>query len=316
MTEIPRLPFLLSDLSQAGVAPWRLRRLVDSGEIRRIFRGVGIAGDVADTIEVRARAARLVLPAGTVLVDHSAAWMLGVDVAPAGASPTTASLAVARLTPSRAVRREGIDGCRRTIGTSDVVAVEGVPVTSPTRTAADLACRRGRYAAMATLDAFCRQHGVDAESHAPMVARFAGRRGVTQYRELVPLISSRAESPRESWTRLAIIDHGLPCPEQQVDVYVAGLGWVRLDLGYRGRRLGTEYDGADYHGSAEQQERDRARRTALSAAGWMVIVVHADGFREPELSRWTSRLRAAYADRGPSTRRVYARAERAPRRGR
>lgn len=199
MTPLPTPPFLLADPA-LGIDPRGVRRMVARGEVRRVLRGVGVRADLDDTLLLRAQAARLVLGPGRVVVDHSAAWLHGVDVGPVRGAAGPAALEVADVTGARATRRSGTNGCCRSIPPGDVTTVHGVPVTSPLRTAADLACRRGRNDAMAVLDAFCRLHGADATAHRPMVERFAGRRGVTQYRELVPLIDPRAESVRESWT--------------------------------------------------------------------------------------------------------------------
>ncbi len=310
-TTIPSGPFRFSDPS-LGLSASQVRGLVRRGEVRRVLTGVGVRADQPDTVLLRAQAARLALSNGQVVVDHSAAWLHGVDVGPAGERCRAAPLEVADRTGSRATRRAGIDGCRRTVASSDVCEVHGVPTTTPLRTAADLACRRGRLEAIAVLDAFARVHAVDQAAHRDLLPRFAGRRGVTQYRELVPLLDARAESPRESWTRLSVLDAGLPGLEPQVDVHLPGLGWVRLDLADRGRRVCVEYDGADFHGAPEHQERDDRRRRALSAAGWVVVVVHAGDFAEPGLSGWTGQLRAAMTEPPPSRRRRYARAERTP----
>ncbi len=308
MITLPPTPFLLTDPS-LGVAPYALRRMVARGEVRRVLRGVGVAADLDDTLLLRAQAAALVLSPGQVVVDRCAAWLHGVDVGTLNGSASTPVLEVADLTGRRATRRVGTDGCSRTVPPEDVTSVHGVPLTTPVRTAADLACRRGRYDAMAVLDAFARLHGVDVADHRSVVERFARRRGVTQYRELVPLIDARAESVRESWTRLAARDHGFHELEPQVWTWAEGAGWVRLDLADRRRRIAVEYDGADHHGPVHQQEHDAGRRGALGREGWLTVVVRAGGFVEPGLSRWVGELRAAYEARAGEDRRRWARGE-------
>jgi very-short-patch-repair endonuclease len=143
-----------------------------------------------------------------------------------------------------------------------------------------------------------------------MLRRFRGRRGCTQLRELVEYADGRAESIRESWVRMEIIDAGLPVPQLQVWVRVPGLGRRRLDHGYRGRRVAVEHDGEENHSDDEDVESDEERRTALEKLGWYIIVVRKEDFDGPRLDRWLQELREVLAQRSPSRPRRYARAER------
>ncbi len=306
--DLPDVPFLLAD-PELRLSPGRLRGLLTRGDVRRVVAGVGVRGDVPDSVAVRARAAQLVLRRDQVVVDHSAAWLHDVDVGPRQDAGSRRPLEIADVGRVHATRRSGTHGCKRTVAEDDVVDVHGVRVTSPARTAADLACRWGRLDAMAVLDAFARRHGVGEAEHRPLLLRFAGRRGVSQYRELVPLIDPQAESPRESFTRLSIHDAGLPPLQSQAVTFVRGFGWTRLDLGNRELRICVEYDGADYHGAPEQQAHDESRRGPLVKDGWAVVVVRGGDFGEPGLSRWLGELRTAYAERTPPQQRRYARGE-------
>ncbi len=308
MEKLPWTPFLLTDPA-LGLDARAVCRLVARGDVRRVLRGVGVRAELQDTLLLRAQAARLVLGRGQVVVDYAAVWLHGVDVGPGHAAPGRAMLDVAAVSGRRATRRRGTDGCRRTVAPDEVTSVHGVPVTSPRRTAADLACRWGRYDAMAVLDAFCRLHQVDTEAHRVMVARFAGRRGVTQYRELVPMIDPRAESVRESWLRLAASEHGFTELEPQVSTWVEGYGWARLDLADRRRRIAVEYDGADFHSEEEQQADDAVRRAAMVREGWVFVIVRAGGFVGAGLEHWVGELRAAYDDRARDPRRRWARGD-------
>ena len=68
--------------------------------------------------------------------------------------------------------------------------------------------------------------------------------------------------------RLVIVDARLPCPEPQVWVFSDdGVPLYRIDLAYRKKRVGIEYDGAS-HLERERLRRDRARMNWLNAHGW------------------------------------------------
>jgi hypothetical protein len=50
-----------------------------------------------------------------------------------------------------------------------------------------------------------------------------------------------------------------------------------LDLAHEGLHYAAEYDGAEWHGSPEQQAHDRVRRAEAAEAGWTIdAFVNAD----------------------------------------
>lgn len=317
MTALPVHPFRTADAAAYGVTPRQLRDLVACGVVRRVLRGVYCRADVADDLTLRARAAALVLPPHAVVSDASAAWLYGIDCREPGERDLAPALEVVSIGGADRSRRSQLRGGKRALAPDDVCELDGVLVTTPLRTVSDLACRRGRYRAMAALDLFAHEFGIGVPELERMVRRYAGRRGVTQFRELIHYVCPLAESPRESWTRLAIIDAGLPAPKPQHIVELDGFGQVRLDLAYPALRIAVEYDGKEFHTSDEDKEADRLRRQALREAGWIVIVVVNGDFHGAGLERWLGELRVALTERRPTTKRRYARSPyAAPRRRR
>jgi hypothetical protein len=201
-------------------------------------------------------------------------------------------------------------GGKRDLLEEEICELEGVRVTTPLRTACDLACLRGRSGALAVLDAFCRQFGLTPADYERMLTeRFKGRRGVKQARELAPYAVADAESLAESWPRMSIIDAGLRPPTPQVWVHLPGIGRVRLDLAYEHLKVAVEYDGEEFHSSDEQRSADERRRAALREAGWVVIVLRKTDFTPEAVDRWTRELRAVIDERVPAYRRRYSRGE-------
>lgn len=284
-----------------GYSRQQLAEAVSSGALRRCLRGVYVPSTWPDDLEHRARAAAAVLGARRVFVDRTAAWLHGVDVLGFGELEILPPLETAVLTRRRANRVRGVRGRSRDLAPADVMLTFGVPVTTPVRTALDLACNVRRADAMSALDAFAREHGVTKEALVANLPRFKGRRGVVQARQLVGLIDARAESARESQLRLAIRDGGLPDPVAQYVVVINGYEF-RLDFAYPAHRIGIEYDGEDFHSSEEQHARDRRRRQLLSDAGWTVIVVRRGDFVGVRLDAWLSDVRAALEGRYTSLR--------------
>jgi hypothetical protein len=303
-------PMTMTELAAAGISSQQASGLVRLGVLKRVLRGVYLHRDVLVTIEVRAASLAKVLPEGAVVCDHTAAWLWGVDCQPAASLDGPLDLDVVSIKGGDRTRRSGVHGGKRDLQEEEIWEVGGVRVTSPVRTACDLACRRGRRQALAVLDAFMHSCGVTKADYRRMLPRFRGRRGCTQLRELIEYADPRAESIRESWVRMEIIDAGLPVPQPQVWVRVPGLGSRRLDLGYRGRKVAVEYDGEEHHTQAEDVESDEERRDALKKLGWYVIVLRAEDFEGEGLESWLRELREVLAARSPSRPRRYARAER------
>jgi len=309
MDSLPGTPFLLADLEPSGLTPRRLRTLVRNGSVRRVLKGVFVRGDVPDSVELRAAAASLVLPPQTVVCDRSAAWLHGIDCFDQSEDPARGALEVVAIDDQERTRRPELYGGKRTLVDEDVCEVSGVRTTSPARTAADIARLRGRHTAIAVLDAFARDHGVTQADHARLLSRLKGHRGVIQYRQLAPLADPRSESFAESWTRIEILDQGLPAPTPQFWVELPGFGRVRLDLAYPQWKIAVEYDGEEFHTSARDRAADLRRRDALRAAGWIVIVVTKDDLRRTSHGRWLLDIAEAVRERGTARRRVYSRGE-------
>jgi hypothetical protein len=82
-----------------------------------------------------------------------------------------------------------------------------------------------------------------------------------------------SESPGESWTRVLLVDAGLPRPRTQVVVRDQQRAFVaRLDMGYPQYLVGNEYDGDVFHSEPAQVAHDIGRRRRAEACGWQVVV--------------------------------------------
>lgn len=291
--EIPKTPFTWTQAKRLGLPRHRLDELATNGQVRRVLTGVYVSADVPDTPLVRARAAGLVVSPFVVVCDRTAAWMLGVDTFDYHELDIVPPLETYALRGHARTNRPECYGGSRDLLPGDVVVIEGVQVTAPLRTALDLGCKLSRRSALAALDGFMRVHGITREQMWAELPRYFRRRGVVQLRRLIPFADPRAESPGESWTRLAIIDAGLPVPKPQHWVVYDGRELFRLDLAYPHARVVVEYDGQEFHTSPEQRDHDRLRRKWLRDHGWTVIVVDKDSFTPEALAIWLRELRVA-----------------------
>ena len=92
MDSLPDGPFALGDLAEMGLTRRRLRTLLETGDVRRMVRGVFVCCEIPDSVELRAAAAMLAMPAHTVVCDRSAAWLHGVDCFDHDEDPSTREL--------------------------------------------------------------------------------------------------------------------------------------------------------------------------------------------------------------------------------
>lgn len=291
---LPDRPFTRAELDELGMSPAALRRAIGTGLVRRLMQGVFVSAATPDTFELRAQAVALVVAQGHVACDRTAAWIHGVDVLTYAEHDVLPPVETCALRWHAPTRRDGVLGRTRDLRPDDVMRVAGLCVTTPLRTALDLGCNLRRREALAALDAFMRLHGLTREQLLAEAIRYFRRRGVVQLRQLIPLADPRAESPRESWTRLAIIDAGLPAPESQFWIEIDGVPTYRLDLAYPRLRIVIEYDGKEFHDrTPEQREHDETRRAWLARNGWTVIVVGRGEFSGAALDRWLDELRRA-----------------------
>jgi hypothetical protein len=316
-TTLPTRPFAWFELEQLDLTRHDLRQLLAAHRVRRLLRGVYAASDLEDTITLRATAASLVLKDHMVLSDRTAAWVHGVDHYRPYELSEPPALDVVTVGGRHTTRRRGTFGGQRDLLPEEICEVQGVRVTTPARTGADLACLFGRREAISALDALMRTCAVTRPDLDALMPRFKGRRGVTQLRELIPLATPLAESPGESWARIDIHDAGLPAPRPQFGVLVNGVEKFRLDLAYPAWKVVVEYDGEAHHSSAADRAHDEARRAWLRRHGWIVIVVTKEDFRTYAQASWLLELQTALELRMPTRlRRRYAAAERPFRRRR
>lgn len=292
--QLPVHPFTTAECVGLGISQHALERYVKEGVVRRAVRGCYVRADLTDTLELRAKSVARVLKPHQVVTDRTAAWLHGIDTLTYAEHDVLPPIDVCSLRGSGPSQRAGVDGHTRDLSARDIAEIHGVRVTTPLRTALDLGCLLKRREAMAALDAFCREHHLPPESLAREAVRFRRRRGVVQLRELIARVDPRAESARESWTRLAIQDAALPLPEPQVWIVIDGIPTYRLDLAYRRRRIAVEYDGFDSHDREQEQiEYDESRRRWLCDNGWTIIVIRVGDFTGDNLDRWLKELRAA-----------------------
>ncbi|SDT13821.1 type IV toxin-antitoxin system AbiEi family antitoxin domain-containing protein [Microlunatus soli] len=209
-------PFTLAEARRHGVSSADLGKLIRSGGLHRLFRGVFAAQPIGSTID-RARALALAVGDSAVVTGRTAAWLYGVDL-----DQQTAGYSIGRrLCWNRSLHRYAPD---------DLRIIDGCCVTTPLRTACDLGRTESEYVALGALDALLRLGDFCHDQLRDQVPRFRGRSGVAQLRELVPLADARSDSLGASALRMHWIRAGLPDPELRLPILAEGGRRIEFDL--------------------------------------------------------------------------------------
>jgi hypothetical protein len=275
-------PFIGSEAVTAGIASHnQLRR-----RYTRVFRDVYVNKDAELTAEVRAKAAWLWSQRRGVVAGFSAAALYGSKWIDA-AQPVELIHDNRNRLPGLRIRGDRMEP-------DEVQTVCGMVVTTPARTALDLACWYPTLTAVPAIDALasaCELKVCDAES---LIERYRGRRGISGARHSLGLVDGGAQSPKESWLRVILIRAGLPRPQTQIPVPDEfGDVFAYLDMGWPELKVAVEYDGQQHRTDERQYKWDSRRRETLERLGWIVIRVLA-GDKPADIVR---RVRAALARR-------------------
>ena len=172
----------------------------------------------------------------------------------------------------------GVQVWEERIEADEISVVDGIRVTTPARTALDLARRCPTGVAVAAVDALAQVAELKLADIDLLVERYRGRRGMKAARTALELVDSGAQSPKETWLRLLLIRAGFPRPQTQI-VVRNEWGWPEayLDMGWEDIRVAVEYDGDQHRTSRAQYVKDIRRLEMLDQRyGWLVVRVIAE----------------------------------------
>lgn len=114
----------------------------------------------------------------------------------------------------------------------EVKQLFGMNVTSEERTAFDLARRGTLDDSIAKLDALANATDFKVDNVLELASRHRRTRGLRQLGKALDLVDAGAQSPRETWLRLLLINAGFPKPSTQIPVLdVDGYPRYFLDMG-------------------------------------------------------------------------------------
>jgi len=168
----------------------------------------------------------------------------------------------------------GVNTWSDMVADDEVRVVGGVAVTTPARTALDIACRYPRGKAVAAIDALARATRLNMADVSMIAGRYPGRRGIRRARFALDLVDAGAESPRETWLRLLVIRNGFPRPTTQIPVYDEyGVLVAVLDMGWEDVKVAADYEGDHHRTDPARFNNDIRRHEAVTELGWIDVRV-------------------------------------------
>lgn len=184
------------------------------------------------------------------------------------------------------------------LGERDICRVRGMRVTSPVRTAFDVARRLPYPQSVEVVDALYQATGLTRRQLTEYAQAHRGLRGGPRVLPVIRCSDEGAESVWETRARIAVVASGLPRPRTQMVIRRADGSFVaRVDMCWPQYRVVFEYDGDAPHATREQRDRDIERWNDLHEAGYAVIRVRAPQLRG-EAPRVLGQLRTALRSAG------------------
>jgi hypothetical protein len=273
-------PFIGSEALASGALNRHQLRV----RYRAVFPNVYLPKDVEASLQQRTAAAWLWCKGRGTIAGAAAAAVHGAQWIP-DAVPIELICANTRPPSGVLTRRDALaDGETQTI--------DGRSVTTPERTAFDIGRRGAVHSAVARLDTLARATGFKVEDVLRVAACHRRAPGLRRLEAALELVDAGAQSPRESYLRLLLIDAGLPRPQTQIPVVgVDAMPLAYLDLGWEECMVAVEYDGDQHRTDRRQYVKDIRRLEMLEQLGWIVVRVVAED-RPAAIVR---RVRAAVA---------------------
>lgn len=259
-------PFLGSEALTAGaVTPYELR-----SRYIALHKDVYVPRDTQLTAVLRAKACWLRSRRRGVLAGFSASALHGsrwID----------AALPAAIIDTNRRPAAD-VQVWEERVETDEITVVSGMRVTTPARTALDLARRCRLGVAVTAIDALVQATDVKMADVDLLIDRYRGRRCMRAARLALDLVDGGAQSPKETWLRLLLIRAGFPRPRTQIPVRNEW-GWADayLDMGWEDIKVAAEYEGDQHQTIRYHYVKDIRRLEKLERRyGWVVVRVVAE----------------------------------------
>jgi hypothetical protein len=251
-----------------------------------------------DRASLRDLAAHLAMATDHLMSHDSAARALGIPML----KPVHELSHITRYGVGGSRTERGVKHHLTRLGLLGTTEVNGMPVTSPARTAVDLAREHGYETGVVACDRFLQTGGVRADLLA-VLGTMRCWPGSTQVRAAISLADPGAETPGETLLRLLLIELGIGAPDTQFPVRIGHrVAWTDVRVGchifeFDGR---LKYRRQGEGGVADRPVdevlwEERTRERAVCAEGLGMSRVIWDELFGRERARLKQRLLSEYA---------------------
>jgi very-short-patch-repair endonuclease len=246
-------------LLAAGQTPRVIRRAVEAGRLRPVFRGVYAVGHVALSREAWWMAALLACGPEAALSHRTAATLWGLRTDPPLPVDVTTSTAHGR-------KHARITTHRTRLHPLDALVIDDLRVTTPSRTIVDMAATLEGRALREVVERAQDQRRFDPQDIEATIARAGRPPGTRRLEDLIALMSPDADNARSHLERvfLRLVRRARlprPIPNHEIAGRARDFVWPE-------QRLVVETDGYRYHSSRQARRRDSRRDRELTARGW------------------------------------------------
>lgn len=266
----------------AGGTDDELARLRRRGIIQPLQRGAYVPAQAMSALDqrqshrlkIQATVAGLRIPA--VISHTSAAVLHGIPLWPMHLGPVQ----ITRNPPSSSDRSTRLRVQVARLGDDEICQIDGMAVTTVTRTLLDLGRSRSLESAIVAAD-FALYEGLTTAAALAAAARdMSGVPGSLQASRMVAFADGASQSVGESRSRVAIARLGLMTPTLQLEVLDASGGLIGVcDFGWRDDHVVGEFDGKVKYGrllkpgqsAGEVVWAEKRREDAIRDAGWEVV---------------------------------------------
>jgi very-short-patch-repair endonuclease len=249
-------------LLAAGQTPRVIRRAVEAGRLRPVFRSVYAVGHVALRREGWWMAALLACGPDAALSHRTAATLWGLR--------TDAPLPVDVTTSTAHGRKHARITTHRTrLHPLDALVIDDLRVTTASRAIVDLAATLTGRPLRELVERAQDQRRFDPRDIEATIARAGRPPGTRRIEDLIALMSPDKDNARSHLERLCLrLVRAARLPRPMANREVAGRA---RDFVWPAERLVVETDGYRYHSSRQAKRRDNRRDRELTSRGWRPV---------------------------------------------
>jgi Protein of unknown function (DUF559) len=257
----------------------------------RLFHDTYVNSGQMITLRLRAGTIMKRLPDATHVSHHTAVRLWG------GVAPDSADIHVSMASREDRCRRAGV-AAHLGMAEAQTTICDGLPISTPIQAFLELASVGVSLVDLViAADSLVKANDLDPRLFVEAADAYQGR-NAKRARRAASLVRAGVDSPMETRIRLLIVLAGLPEPQVNFIVFVAGGKWRwRFDLCYPEYKLIIEYDGRQHAFDAEQWSHDLERREWLDQQRWRLVVVVSEGIYGNPL-RTLQRVRTALEQQG------------------